>query len=437
MGVTLKDFWDLQKKRSALARLEQAELLSLQQQYEWYLLTEQKLHGLKDSAVRRKLQTLEGVSSHLSFEHQEPPDATIVGSAIESLGAVTATLNTNAATEQNCVNSLNESLCRIEAVAENAASELSMSFSMFRENVYTPKVNELAPEDREILTRQIQILEETKRLPLVENECEKLLREVISIAEELKNLCYAICNTRNHIVETREKLITTLNADMTNIRLRFLRSANQDAKNRFQSRYGEEGIRLVGYLQNFGNSESYQNLHSLFSKLASLRIEQDQWDVNDLLWDVKLIDLLDVFDEDDIEISLAVGNAGLVPIQNLSAGQRCVAVFPLLLRNSRGPLIIDQPEDNLYNRYIADIITPDLLRRKQNQQFMVTSHNANLVVLADADLIIHVDSDGTTSKFPACGFLSCRSSEVRQSVLDVLDGGEAALAARQRKYGSQ
>src|SRR5437667_10445069 len=100
-----------------------------------------------------------------------------------------------------------------------------------------------------------------------------------------------------------------------------------------------------------------------------------------------MIDLLDVLDEDDIQISLEVGKAGYVPIQNLSAGQRCVAVFPLLLRNSKGPLVIDQPEDNLDNRYIADIVAPDLCARKQGQQFVVTSHNANLVVLTDADLI--------------------------------------------------
>ena len=139
-------------------------------------------------------------------------------------------------------------------------------------------------------------------------------------------------------------------------------------------------------------------------------------------------------DDDDIELSLKVGEAGFVTIQNLSAGQRCVAVFPLLLRNTQAPLVIDQPEDNLDNRHIADVIAPDLLLRKACQQFLVTSHNANLVVLTDADLVIHVDSDGSKCGFPQAGFLACSTSKVKQSVLDVLDGGEAALAARQRKY---
>jgi hypothetical protein len=57
-------------------------------------------------------------------------------------------------------------------------------------------------------------------------------------------------------------------------------------------------------------------------------------------------------------------------------------------------------------------------------------------MLTDADLVVvHVDSDGTTMNVPAAGFLSCSESSVRQSVLDVLDGGDEALRARQRKYG--
>ena len=88
------------------------------------------------------------------------------------------------------------------------------------------------------------------------------------------------------------------------------------------------------------------------------------------------------------------------------------------------------------NRDIAHVIGPDLLEKENLQQFLVTSHNANLVVLTDADLIVRADSDGAQASFPTSGFLSCAASSVRKSVLDVLDGGEPALAARQRKYGT-
>ena len=140
-------------------------------------------------------------------------------------------------------------------------------------------------------------------------------------------------------------------------------------------------------------------------------------------------------DDDDVEIALIVGAAGPTAIQNLSAGQRCTAVFPLLLRNNRKPLVIDQPEDNLDNRYIADAIAPELLTKKRQQQFILTSHNANLVVLTDSELICQFDSDGRTGKIIERGFLACGRSRVKSAVVEVLDGGETALEARRRKYG--
>ena len=60
----------------------------------------------------------------------------------------------------------------------------------------------------------------------------------------------------------------------------------------------------------------------------------------------------------------------------------------------------------------------------------------DVFVLTDADLIAHVDADGTLASFPAAGFLSCANSKVLDAVLNVLDGGDAGLSARQHKYGT-
>jgi energy-coupling factor transporter ATP-binding protein EcfA2 len=135
--------------------------------------------------------------------------------------------------------------------------------------------------------------------------------------------------------------------------------------------------------------------------------------------DAKFVDFMTVVDDDDVELSLVL-NGNPVPIQNLSAGQRCTAVFPLLLRMRKGPLIVDQPEDNLDNRHIADVIAPQLLEKKRTQQFIMTSHNANLVVLTDAELIMHVDSDGSQGRIVCSGFLACSDSVIKDAVLNVL-----------------
>jgi len=435
LDALLQELWDLRKKRNALARLEQGDLLDLQRQYEWFLQTEQKIEGLRGDLDLRKGLVTESTDSRLSVDIGVPPDVTAAGKAIPALAEVTEALDSNRENESKTAAALDASLARVQDVTAVASARVTESFAEFREAIYTPKVNALPPEDRQILTKQIQVLEETKRLPLVEKLCVDLLAEVTSLSTQLRDLCQHVCSKRDQIVAKREGIVSALNAELESIRLKFLRSTNQLARNRFQAKHGADGANFVGYLQGFGKLEAYQNLIELFETIASLRIDQGDWDVKEILWDVRFLDLLDVADDDDVEISLQVGKAGLVPIQNLSAGQRCVAVFPLLLRNTRGPLVIDQPEDNLDNRYIADIIAPDLLRRKQQQQFLVTSHNANLVVLTDADFILHVDSDGATCRFPAAGFFACSSSAVSQSVLDVLDGGAAALAARQRKYG--
>lgn len=432
---SLRELWDLQRMRSTLARLQQGDLLALQNQYEWFLLTEQKLAGLKEAATKRVTAIPEAISGRLVFEIHDAPDINSVGSAATHLALVTDALGRNQDIEKSGCSNLQEGLSTIADAAGVAVRELATSFAIFRDTVYTPKVNSLPPEDREVLAKQIQVLEETKRLPIVERDCVDMLRELKGFASELASSCGTICTLRDEIVAVRQSVVDELNRDLSGVRLQFRRSTNHEARDHFKSQYGSEATTLVGYLDNFGNPEGYQNLRALFQKLSELEIAQDHWIVKEILWDVKFVEFLRVLDDDDVEISLEVGKAGYVPIQNLSAGQRCVAVFPLLLRNSRGPLVIDQPEDNLDNRYIADVIALDLLKRKTHQQFAVTSHNANLVVLTDADLIMHIDSDGTTCSCPAAGFLSCTSSPVKKSVLDVLDGGEAALVARQRKYG--
>ena len=122
-------------------------------------------------------------------------------------------------------------------------------------------------------------------------------------------------------------------------------------------------------------------------------------------------------------------------IDELFAGQRCTAVFPLLLMLQEGPLIMDQPEDNLDNRHIAESVAPSLLNDKSTRQIAFTSHNANLVVLADAEQIVVFEGSGSTGVVDARGFLCTSQSAITPKVIAILDGGETALKLRYQKYG--
>jgi hypothetical protein len=103
---------------------------------------------------------------------------------------------------------------------------------------------------------------------------------------------------------------------------------------------------------------------------------------------------------------------------------------------SRRPLVVDQPQDNLDNRHIARSVCPVLLVDKRTRQIIMTSHNANLVVLSDPEGICIFDAEGGRGSLARAGFLSHRASEVTAHVLDILDGGERALEFRTKKYGT-
>ena len=112
-------------------------------------------------------------------------------------------------------------------------------------------------------------------------------------------------------------------------------------------------------------------------------------------------------------------------------------MFPLLLQLKQGPLVIDQPEDNLDNRHIASKISPVITRDKAKRQIIMTSHNANLLVLSDPENVVVYEGTGVTGVIVEQGFLATRESKVTKHVLDILDGGEKALEMRYAKYGGR
>ena len=73
------------------------------------------------------------------------------------------------------------------------------------------------------------------------------------------------------------------------------------------------------------------------------------------------------------------------PIGELSPGQRCSAIRPIPLLNGRGPLIIDQPEDNLDTRLIRQVIVKILASVKLRRQVIVATHNPDLPVHGDVE----------------------------------------------------
>jgi DNA repair ATPase RecN len=142
-------------------------------------------------------------------------------------------------------------------------------------------------------------------------------------------------------------------------------------------------------------------------------------------------------------IRLNTASAGEPPtwqaLQDLSTGQKATAVLLLLLLESDAPLIVDQPEDDLDNRFITEGIVPRIREEKQSRQFVFSTHNANIPVLGDAELIVGLSASGEAERGHARiapnHIGSIDSQPVRELVEDILEGGKDAFEMRRRKYG--
>ena len=126
-------------------------------------------------------------------------------------------------------------------------------------------------------------------------------------------------------------------------------------------------------------------------------------------------------------------------LQALSTGQKATAVLLLLLLESDAPLVVDQPEDDLDNRFITEGVVPIMRREKRRRQFVFSTHNANIPVLGDAELILGLAATGEAregqARIAPQHMASIDSRPVRELVEEILEGGKAAFEMRRSKYG--
>ena len=142
--------------------------------------------------------------------------------------------------------------------------------------------------------------------------------------------------------------------------------------------------------------------------------------------------------EERVKIELNVSHTDPVrfrPLEQLSVGQQCTAILLLLLLNNTDPLIMDQPEDNLDNAFIAERIVKELRSAKTERQFLFATHNANIPVFGDAEWIGVCTVDGESAGMPPDVQGSIDVPKVREQAANILDGGRVAFTTRREKYG--
>lgn len=134
----------------------------------------------------------------------------------------------------------------------------------------------------------------------------------------------------------------------------------------------------------------------------------------------------------DVSFKLKMGGRDL---EELSPGERGIVllIFYLALSQNSIPIIIDQPEDNLDNQSVYNKLVPCICAAKQKRQVIIVTHNPNIAVACDAEQIICCSMDKNTHTI-SYNAGAIEDDEIKNSVVDILEGTMPAFDLRRRKY---
>ena len=150
-----------------------------------------------------------------------------------------------------------------------------------------------------------------------------------------------------------------------------------------------------------------------------------------------LDNLLTWFPEDGltVEYSRAGDGRDFRPISQGSAGQRSAAMLAFLLAHGDDPLVLDQPEDDLDNHLIYDLIVRQIRENKVRRQIIVVTHNPNIVVNGDAEMLHALDFVHGQCMVMQKG--SLQDPAMREEICRVMEGGREAFGRRYRRLGRE
>ena len=185
------------------------------------------------------------------------------------------------------------------------------------------------------------------------------------------------------------------------------------------------------------NRWSWENLDKLTANLRKLTNRPALWEIQDRRFLGVLqklppegVDRLALYcPEDEVEVEFRErGNGPWKSLQQGSPGQQAAALLAFILSHGKEPIMIDQPEDDLDNALIYELLVRRLREVKQNRQVVVVTHNPNIVVNGNAELVLSLQVHQTQTRIGCRGGL--QDKHVRDEICRVMEGGREALERR-------
>lgn len=137
------------------------------------------------------------------------------------------------------------------------------------------------------------------------------------------------------------------------------------------------------------------------------------------------------FPEFLLKVDSIDGESSYRRTEELSTGQRCTTILPIVFLVAEQPLLIDQPEDNLDNKFITGHIHEIIRSIKSKRQLIFVTHNPNIPVLSDSEFNAFLKYEDKTTSVVAKG----TTENVKEKIVELLEGGAEAFNKRKSFYG--
>jgi len=303
-------------------------------------------------------------------------------------------------------------------------------------------VNQAASEQARV---RASIEQQVARLEALERQRAELNAELKLLFERRKSLKADHILMRDRISTMRDEVASELQHESgERVRIRVMRNADhlayqqmlvdglKGARVRNQNEILATLMQLrpeqLAQLIQSNDLDSFEELTHFGTERSRKILDSFRESVDPLALEITAI-------EDRIGIELNVATAGgphFKDASDLSRGQKCTALLPILLARRDNPLIIDQPEDNLDNHFIFETVVNAVRRMKKRRQMIFITHNANIPVLAEAELVLVMNSDGRVGAIEKFGTVD----ECREQIIDLLEGGREAFELRSKRYAA-
>lgn len=293
---------------------------------------------------------------------------------------------------------------------------------------------------RQDLEEQLKTFEDKQRtLEVCQLEAEKCLREIAEHRVQItKHRDQFLKKTLAENPHVRIEVIPYGNTETIEDELRSLINRENGFDRDIGSVYGEEGLLSIFTKD---HSQALGQITELKSALLGIRGNEPERiestkdkrfvsHIQSLPPDT--IDRIQCwFPEDSLEVQYSLKGDDFRPVAQGSPGQKTAALLAFILSYGDEPLILDQPEDDLDNHLIYELIVTQLREIKERRQVLVVTHNANIVVNGDAENIIALDVRSGQTQIAAQGGL--QELSIRDEICKVMEGGKEAFEQRYRR----